>query len=320
MNEFSYDQGGNNAIDEAIVRDALGASNVMDIEVEEASQGNKSGAASVSRKRKVRRLVLLGAGVLVVIGGGAAFVAGGGTKSMSPELASLAAKPIASILAEPAAAPAAPPSAPVGDAAQQSAVVAGQASVVPPTVEPSAPSPASAGQAEKGSGQEVAQPTVQSSSPASSVSPGSLAAAVAAPAPDPGRAVAGVDPEITRMMAEQNKAIAGISRELAELRGVVAQMKEGSQKPAAKERVAATEVPAKAEVEVGQKKGASPAKQPAFTKVFSILSDGVVMMNGDVIRVGETMPKTNVRLTRVDPSTNTVSIEGVDRHVQVEER
>lgn len=301
---FSYKGG---SIDDQIVSDAIGGAGA-NLEAEVLSP-RRPVVSSKKRTRQIAALI-----VLLMVGGSGIMLFKGQGVPVSPDVAKLIARSedAAAQMAAGTPAPPAPPAAVPAAAAPDP--------VVPAPVSP-VPSPAS-----------VSPMDVVAVTPASTV-PAVLPAAPASPPVSLPEKPVVVDPAPAQVAAKAalesdlkalEEKVTGKKKELADLdEKIVAAKKTVSSLASAAPKVASTPKETRAQA-------APPAKpavakqvsvpQQGLNRVFAILGDGVVLMDGDVISVGESSPKIGGILTRVNASANQVEVSGTTRNVLVEQR
>lgn len=302
---FSYKGG---SIDDQIVCDAIGGAG-ENLEAEVLSPRRPV----ANSKKRTRQIVALMA-LLVVGGSGVLFFKGQGVP-VSADVAKLIARSedAAAQMASGTAAPAAPAPA-----------VAPSVATEPSPVEPVASVPAAG---------PVAGAVAPESSPVAAsvvpVAPTSVPVAIPEKpvAPDPVAVQEAVNAAMGAMQADLKgleEQIAGKKKELSALDEKIAAAKKtvsslASAAAKATQPPKETRTQATAPVKPAATKQAAVPQQ-GLNRVFAILGDGVVLMDGDVVSVGESSPKIGGILTRVNASANQVEISGTTRNVLVEQR
>lgn len=291
------------SIDDKIVSEALGSERVV-IEAVDATPSPKpakaeKGVKGKSRTRKALGVVVAGAALLL---GAGVFLGGGQAPKLSPELVALLENGKGAVPApeEVSQQPAPDLSAPVQP---EDEVPPAMDAVTPLAVQAAPPSGAPAAPALKGS----AAPSV-----APSMSPVDPVVPVAAPVASDQSLLLSLKHEVEQL----KKTVAALEQEKIDLKDQVAALKKPENKPVAAPVKPAPKVVPKPKP-VAKPVASKPAVEPV-KKVMAILSDGIVLHDGDVIDVGTSSPKVGGKLTGVSPATGAIEVNGEARHVVVD--
>lgn len=301
---FKYPSSDRN-IDDKIVSEALGNERVV-IDAVESPSEPKPKMSSKGKGKTRKALSILGVGAALLAGVGV-FVSNEKAPNLSPELAHLIASGKGAEQ-QPEAAP-----APATTGGEEIAPMAAK-EVLPETAAGGSPEMASpmplGAEPEKEKGQVVVAAAPQAAAP-------TQAAVAVTPAPVEAAArVANTQEQdlllsLKEEVASLKKTVAGLEKDKSDLKNQVAALQKGPVKP-----VAVVAKPAPKPVQK-PKPAAKPAVEPV-KKVMAILSDGIVLHDGDVIDVGTASPKVGGKLTGVSPSTGTIEVNGEARHVVVD--
>lgn len=305
---FKYPSSDRN-IDDKIVSEALGSERVV-IDSTEAVSEPQPAKAGGKRKSKTRKaLAALGVGAVLLVGAGM-YASNGQAPKLSPELAHLLATGKTDAPPPEAAAPSIP-------VAEPDFVERDEADPGPETMAPAALAVAPAGAASQ-------------DSPAVAPAPVSVAAQPEAVAPTPAPAVTAPTPAVaaTPPSAPDQALLLSLKKEVEQLKKTVADLEKDKSdlktQVVALQKAEAKPVVAKPVSKPVQKPKPAPrpvVAKPAIEpvkKVMAILSDGIVLHDGDVIDVGTSSPKVGGKLTGVSPSTGAIEVNGEARHVVVD--
>lgn len=317
---FTYEQ---QNIDDQIVSEALGGdARVVDVEATVVGQPKPA------RRNKTRTVMYILVAGLLVLGSLGVYLKDRREMNVSPDLAAImanAAKPAAETHGADAPVQQTSPGAEDQEAATAQGGEAGAEAAAPGAAPDGVAVPPGDGAAKVVLEAPSTTPSVPTDSQAVTASPVSVPAVgvVAPQVPPLDSAANAASQDAQRKLEKLNADIAARKTELDALNAKVGEAKKVlastmAEEKEAKARVAAAKREAqKLAAKPAPAKPAQAAQKPV-DRVMAILSDGVVLHDGDVIDVGTSSPKVGGRLTAVNPAAGLIEVNGEARRVVVD--